>query len=744
MKKAAIFIFLSLAILVFSLRMDSFSDSLRGENLAVLAQFFSILGDGITLTGICIFLFILGIIFKKEHIRNSGVYGMSVIIAASFFVHLFKTAFERVRPDFSGVGVLSLIESPSVFDFGGRINSFPSGHTTVSFALAYALSRSYPKLSLFFYTIAATIGLSRIYLGSHYPSDVAGGALLGLGISMFLFSETRKKHWQTGLFLSLAVFISFFKLGSLLLFDVDEAVFSEATREMVATGNYITPTYNYEPRYDKPILFYWLMSLAYKLFGITEFSARFTSAIFGVAIAAMTFFFVKKLYCQRAAILAGLCLLLNLEFFVYSHSAVTDMTLAFFITASLYSFYLGYQMSLEFGVSSSEFKNINKWYLLFWTFAALATLTKGIIGILFPAMIIFIYLAVSGELNKVKTLLTPRFLLSFSAITFPWYIAQFSINGWEFFNAFIIKHHLQRYTEVISSHSGPIYFYIPVILAGFFPWVAFLPNAIYNAFKQKETASASLPLQAVSRGGKHEIYLFGLVWFFVIFIFFSISRTKLPNYIMPLFPAMAIITGLAIHDIIEKELQKTWLYISCSFLIAISLALAIAAFFVLPQTTMGITFLPVFFWGIGICFLAIAVFGFTIINKRYRLVSIGGIAAATIVLLILMRTYGAPPVNIYFQKTLYQYSTYAKKNLPEDGVLATYNINQPSIVFYSRRKILKLDGESGLRELAAMKNSKSLLVITKKENIQELEEKFRLTLLNTDGKYAMLANFTYP
>lgn len=729
-KKTAIFILLPLAILLVSLQMDFLWDSLQGESLAVLAQFFSIVGDGITLTAVCVFLFVFGLISGKGRIRNSGAHGIAVIFVASFFVHLFKTAFERPRPNFSGVDLLLLIQNPWVFDFSGRFNSFPSGHTTTSFALAYALSRSYPRFATIFYAIAAMVGLSRIYLGSHYPSDVAGGALLGLGVSMFLFSEARKKQWQTWLFLSLVVFISFFKLGSLLLFDVDEAVFSEATREMVATGNYITPTYNFEPRYDKPILFYWLMAVSFKLFGITEFSARFASAMFGAALAAATLFFIKRLYGQRPAILAGLCLVLNLEFFVYSHSAVTDMTLAFFITTSLYSFYLGYLNNED-----SAIPHPNKWYLLFWVFAALAALTKGVIGILFPAAIVFIYLAASRELSKIKPLLAPRFLLIFSAIAFPWYIAQFSINGWEFFNAFIIKHHFQRYTKVISSHSGPVYFYIPVILAGFFPWAAFLPNAIYRGFKQKGPAPA---------GGKQGIYLFGAVWFLVIFVFFSISRTKLPNYIMPLFPAMAIITGLAINDILEKGIKRAWLFICCGFIIIVSLALAGASFFALRRTSMEITFLPIFFWGTGICFLAIALFGFAMISGKYRLVSIGGIAAATIALLIFMRAYGTPPVNIYLQKTLYQYSAYARQNLPDDGALVTYNINQPSIVFYSRRKILKLYGEGGLKELAELANSKKILVITKRENIRELEERFGLTLRDTDGKYAMLANSHYP
>src|SRR6266498_175509 len=137
-----------------------------------------------------------------------------------------------------------------------------------------------------------------------------------------------------------ALFISFFRLGSLTLFDVDEAVFAEATKEMVESSDYITPTYNGENRYDKPILFYWLMAAAYKVFGVNEFSARFPSAAAAVLTALALFLFLRVLRKEKDALYAAISLTLSIYFLAYSHAAVTDMTLTLFISLSLMSFFL--------------------------------------------------------------------------------------------------------------------------------------------------------------------------------------------------------------------------------------------------------------------------------------------------------------------------------------------------------------------------------------------------------------------
>ncbi|HCY18432.1 MAG TPA: hypothetical protein DHU69_01425, partial [Deltaproteobacteria bacterium] len=141
----------------------------QGTNLIDIAQFLTIIGDGITLAIACALLFIIGIIYKNETLKNSSVYSLGAMLVSGLITHTLKIAISRTRPGLSATDILLLLENPMILDFNGKFNSFPSGHTTASFAIAYVLSRSFPWLSPLFYIIAAGVGFSRVYLGAHYP-----------------------------------------------------------------------------------------------------------------------------------------------------------------------------------------------------------------------------------------------------------------------------------------------------------------------------------------------------------------------------------------------------------------------------------------------------------------------------------------------------------------------------------------------------------------------------------------------
>ncbi|MFQ5354188.1 MAG: phosphatase PAP2 family protein [Thermodesulfobacteriota bacterium] len=696
-RRAYLTISAALLVIFLSTRLDFMTAAMSpGGLITIAAKFFSFIGNGGFLIPLCLVLIGLGWKLGRDNLKNAGRDSLYAVLLSGVLAQILKAVFERARPSHTAEYILHALTNPSFFDTTGRFNSFPSGHTATAFAMAAVLSRRYPGLAVPLYLTAVLIGLGRIVLGSHYPSDIAGGAVLGLTVGWLLLKggdlKVERRKWiYAGLSL-LVISVCFFKLGGYLVFDVDEAVFSEASREMVVTGDLITPSYNFEPRYDKPILFYWAMSAAFKLFGISEFSARFPSAAFGSALVLLTFVFVRRFKGLNAALWASLVLLLNIEFFVYSHSAVTDMTLCFFISAALFSAYGA--------VKTGE----KKLYLAFWVSSALAMLTKGVIGLLFPLSVTFIYLLIRRDLPSIKKLFNPLYIIVFILIAAPWFLLEYNARGWDFIEAFIIKHHFKRFTGVISSHGGPPYFYVLILLIGFFPWVTFLPEAVIKGLKGLRKP-----------GENKDIFLFSSIWFLFIFFFFSVSRTKLPNYIFPAIPACSVLAGLLIAGSIERGKGKKFASIAMAVL---SLIFSAAAF-VVPYAgvKMEIPLPSILFPGLGVIFLLTAVFALLSLTNPRRFTPL--IGATTIALIVFARLAAIPPVNAFMQQDLYEYASYAKKS---GAPLATYEINQPSIAFYyAGEKILKLEGND--LDNLSLNREENLLIITKKERVKELEKR---------------------
>ncbi len=704
---------IALTVLLISAGLDERLAAINPTGLiANLAEFFSLLGNGALLIPITLILLGLGWRLGREKLRLAGRDSLYAVLLSGLVVQLLKAVFERPRLAHSSEYILHAITHPSFFDLTGRFNSFPSGHTATAFALAAVLGKYHPRIKIPLYLTALLIGASRLALGAHYLSDVTGGALLGLAVAWLLtgkweISEKKKKWAIAGLTL-LVISVCFFKLGGYLVFDVDEAVFSEASREMVVTGDLITPSYNFEPRYDKPILFYWAMSAAFKTFGVSEFAARFPSAAFGAGLVLITFLFVRRFRDFNAAVWASIVLLLNLEFFVYSHSAVTDMTLAFFITGALYSAYGG--------IKTGE----KRLYLAFWICSALAMLTKGAIGLLFPLSISIIYLILRRDISSAKRLFNPLFIIVFFLITTPWFLLEYHARGWEFIDAFIIKHHIHRFTGVISSHGGPFYFYVLILLAGFFPWVGLLPQALLRGIKAVR-----------GRAKKNDLLLFLSIWFFFIFIFFSISRTKLPNYIFPAIPACSVLVGLLISSAVKKGTRLRFSFILMAIL---SLILSAAAF-ILPYTgvKMEVTLPPYSFTILGLITLFTGIFALLCIKKPARFAPL--IAAASVVFLVFLRLYAVPPVNAFMEQDLYEYAIYAKETKTS---LATFEINQPSIAFYyASGKVIKLEGNA-IEKLMASAESNTL-IITKSSIAESLKKSQGLTIISKGAEFALLS-----
>jgi 4-amino-4-deoxy-L-arabinose transferase-like glycosyltransferase len=506
------------------------------------------------------------------------------------------------------------------------------------------------------------------------------------------------------LVVAIAFSLSFFRLGAVTLFDVDEAVFSESTKEMVESGDWITPTYNGANRFDKPILFYWLMAASYKAFGINEFGARFPSALCAFILVPVVFFFVRHYCGEKHALYAAVSLSLSPYFFGYSHAAVTDMALTLFITLSLFSFFLYAEPE---GIPSGK----EGMYMYgFYLFSGLAFLTKGLVGVVFPFGIALLYGLLLGGRRGAWKFVYPKGILLFVLISLPWYGTQVALNGREFIDQFFVKHHLRRYLDVISGHKGPVYYYIPALLVGFFPWVSFVPAGIRNALGRKER----LPL-------------FALLWLAFIFVFFSLSTTKLPNYILPAVPAVSILAaaGMTAED-------TRWRSYSGLFMGIEALVFGIA-FLLLRGAISG--------HGIRVegtallitAILLISLAGFYI--AKTGSLAFGAVSGLMVVFLALASLKVLPVVDNSLQGTLHKYSIYAKERLvPKEGVVL-FRLNNPSILFYSGRKAVFAWDKAGLETILG--NGMPALVIARSGDVDMLAG-IGLHLIEKDEKYALL------
>lgn len=347
-----------------------------------------------------------------------------------------------------------------------------------------------------------------------------------------LKSYARRSHdcWLRDMLLIIFVLgIPFLQyLGALPLIDPDEGRYAEIPREMLQRLDFITPTLNYVHYFEKPPLLYWLNAASMALFGQNELAARLPSALSGVATVLATYVIARRLYDRRSALISALILATSAGFVLQSRIILTDMLLTFCLTAALGAFI----------IAASQEKHRDRpspWYM-FYLFSALAVLAKGLIGVVFPAGIIFFYLLLGREWRIIKRMRLFGGALLFLAVTAPWFVAV-SLHNPEFAWFFFIHEHFERFTSTIHGRYQPFWFFIPVLAGTMLPWSFFIPGALGHAWRNRH--HEGLP------------GLFLLIWSVLIFLFFSKSSSKLVPYMLPIFPPLAIMISVRFCALLE-------------------------------------------------------------------------------------------------------------------------------------------------------------------------------------------------
>jgi 4-amino-4-deoxy-L-arabinose transferase-like glycosyltransferase len=316
-----------------------------------------------------------------------------------------------------------------------------------------------------------------------------------------------------------AVVASFFwMLGAAPLFDVDEGAFSQATLEMFERGDFLSTYLNGEPRYDKPILVYWLQAAAVALLGPSEWAFRLPSALCATLWAWLTYLFVRRYYGAERALFAAALLACSLGVFIIGRAATADALLNVLIAASMFAAWLH--------LSTGE----RRW--LYATHAAigLGVLAKGPIAILVPLASTLLFCWRKRDLRTwARAVFDWRALLLLLAIAAPWYVIILLRDGRGFIDGFILKHNVGRFSGPVSGHSGSLLYYFPVVLALSLPFTALL-------------VPVARRLRAIWRD---ELQRYLLIWFAFVFVFFSLSGTKLPHYVLYGYTGLVIL--MAVH-----------------------------------------------------------------------------------------------------------------------------------------------------------------------------------------------------
>lgn len=560
-------------------------------------------------------------------------------------------------------------------------------------------------------------------------------------------------------------------LGSTGLVDETEPLFAEAARQMTVTGDWITPYFNGETRFDKPILIYWCMAVFYQWIGVNEWAVRLPSALSAIALTGLGFYTLRYFgfasptaansetkNSQRqlwlSAWLGAALMAINLETMVWGRTGVSDMLLSSCMGMALFCFFLGYaeegkrkkqrgkSKEEKFNYVKSLFLIANGWYLAFYIFLSLAVLTKGPVGFVLLGLIIVTFLFYVGKFKEVfgeMGAIAGGFI--FLLLTCPWYILVILKNGQDYINSFFGYHNFDRFTEVVNGHTEPWYFYFLVLLVGFIPWSVYLPLAIARlrfwrrSFWCKQSRSAQLGL-------------FAFFWFIVVFVFFTIAVTKLPSYILPLFPAASILVALLwseeitapssqnLTEIDRPKKKKNYsLFISIIFNILLLIILAVTIAYspnlvgydpAAPNLSevLARSGLP---WRGGIIWGVTALALIYLIKVRYRwqwiiAVNLAGFFA----FIIFVTTPAFFLVDKYRQLPLRELSTLIDRVQKPDEQLLMVGFKKPSIVFYTQRRVMFFNyPEKAIEYLQEITQNKlspsSVLIISQNRYLKKID-----------------------
>lgn len=539
------------------------------------------------------------------------------------------------------------------------------------------------------------------------------------------------------------------RIGGFVLQDPDEGRYAEIPREMIETGDWVTPKLFYVDYFEKPPLLYWLTAISFETFGLNEWAARLVPALSGLVTVFLTWLIGVRLAGARAAWLACGMLATMPLFFALSQALLIDVLLAACTTAALFGVYAAHTAENKRGFA-----------ILVAVATALGVLAKGLIAIVLPGGIALAFLLWRRDFVTIRALLHWQPLLAFVVVAVPWFVLVSQRNP-DFLEFFFVREHFQRFTATgpirVGHPEGPFY-YIPVLMFGPAPWTLLVPLLAASAAGRR--AFAAIPPDA---------RLFSLLWLGIMMGFFSAATSKLGSYVVPALPALALLLGAWLDRALEEEdLGRSAVRIMRGTFAALGLLLALAALLTWPLHDRVTAWLhvdeaDVFVIAGAVSSVALALLASVLVSRWLRLEERGRPAAAYGVLiaslaLVLMFAIEGRAVT----KTGHSLAE-AIAPLREPGdLLISYKRLMQSLGFYTRQRIVQFDAyhevEAGAltapdreewfwqdfgRLEREWSSGRRVFMATDRKHLPELEGKLdpKPRLLVQDHRRVVLVNF---
>ncbi len=477
------------------------------------------------------------------------------------------------------------------------------------------------------------------------------------------------------MFLPFSLFLVVFYfsgLGTIPLLEPDEGRYAEVPREMLASGNFVTPHLNGVPYLEKPPLYYWGTAASLKIFGETEFGARWFSAAVSVAGILLTCWMGIELAGWRTGLYSAIVLSTSFYYYIIGRLNTPDMTLAVLLAFSIFPAYLYH----------SGKRTSRGFLVLSYGAAGIAFLTKGLVGVVFPLAIMAIWLVFSRRHREYAKAVSPLGIGIFLAIVLPWtYMVQRENPDFLWF--FFVHEQFLRYTTKIHHHTGPFWYFVPVMLAGFLPWAAFGPRVANSIRLARE--------EFLHR----EDLVFLLSWILFIFLFFSFSGSKLVTYISPVFPPLAVLFGRGFDLWVDREDGA----VRCMVPLALSAVLS-AVLLAFPSFSRHRMDLAVWGWACALPLAFLLLWG--AIPLFVRRLGAERMILMSFLPMALFLTALNRPAALYIggYKSVKNLSAVLARTLEPGDVLAQYGTYWQGLVFYTKCRTVQVEA-TGELELGA-------------------------------------------